>query len=177
MTAVVEWSREELTARRDDVLDVYAEAMDVPRPAARGRRSILTAHLERRGLRAVAAVEEGGLLIGVAYGYLGSPGQWWHDRVRAAVTDDQSARWLEDSFEVCELHVRPGHQGLGWGRRLLDDLLAGPPALTATLTTPDSETRARAFYRAGGWVDLVRNLVFPGDPRAFAVLAKDLRRA
>jgi hypothetical protein len=38
------------------------------------------------------------------------------------------------------------------------------------LTTPDSETRARRFYRAGGWVDLRRQLRFPGDPRVFAVL-------
>jgi len=56
----------------------------------------------------------------------------------------------------------------------LADLLDGVPARTAVLTTPDSETRARAFYRAGGWVDLVRQLRFPGDPRSFAVLALPL---
>jgi GNAT superfamily N-acetyltransferase len=144
--------------------------MQVPQPVARSRRGILTTHLGQPGVRAVAAQDDGGRLVGFAYGYLGAPGQWWHDQVRAALTDEQAGRWLQDSFEVCELHVRPALHGTGLGRALL----AGPPARTAVLTTPDDETRARAFYRSGGWVDLVRHLRFPGDPRAFAVLGLPL---
>ena len=174
MTTLVQWSRDELAIRRDDVLAVYADAMGVPPSVAQGRRSIITAHLERRGLRTVAAMTGQRTLVGIAYGYLGAPGQWWHDQVRAALTGAQAGRWLDGSFEVCELHVRQAVQRTGLGRRLLEQLLAGPPAPTATLTTPDAETRARSFYRAGGWVDLARDLIFPGDPRAFAVLAKDL---
>jgi ribosomal protein S18 acetylase RimI-like enzyme len=175
VTTVLPWDREELGRRRDDVLDVYAEAMSVAPSVARSRKPIVTAHLARAGLKTVAAVDEDERLVGVAYGYLGSPGQWWHDQVRAAVSPADAQQWLDGAFEVCELHVRPPLQGQGLGRRLLDALLDGPPARTAVLTTPDKDTRARRFYRAGGWVDLVRNLVFPGDPRAFAVLAKDLR--
>jgi ribosomal protein S18 acetylase RimI-like enzyme len=175
VTHLVVWDREALGQHRDDVLEVYAEAMAVSPSVARGRRPIITAHLERRGLRTIAAVDDDERLVGVAYGYLGAPGQWWHDQVRAALTEDDAARWLDGAFEVCELHVRPELQGQGVGRLLLDALLDGPPAPTAILTTPDAETRARSFYRAGGWKDLVRRLVFPGDPRAFAVLAKDLR--
>ena len=78
--------------------------------------------------------------------------------------------WLASAFEVCELHVLPASQGTGLGRELLDALLIGRPARTAVLTTPDSETRARSFYRSAGWVDLLRRLRFPGDPREFAVL-------
>jgi GNAT superfamily N-acetyltransferase len=174
MTRVVEWGQHELGLHRDDVLDVYAEAMEVPPAAARTRRPIITSHLERSGLRAIAALDDDGQLVGIAYGYVGERGQWWHDQVRRALSDDDASRWLDDAFEVCELHVRPSLQRTGLGRTLLDRLLEGPPAPTAILTTPDRETRAREFYRAGGWVDLVRNLVFPGDPRAFAVLGKDL---
>ena len=175
MTHLVVWDRETLGRQRDDVLDVYAEAMGVSPTVARSRRPIITAHLERRGLRTVAAIDDDDRLVGVAYGYLGAPGQWWHDQVRAALSPEDATRWLDGAFEVCELHVRPALQGQGVGRLLLDALLDGPPAPTAILTTPDSETRARGFYRAAGWQDLVRRLVFPGDPRAFAVLAKDLR--
>jgi ribosomal protein S18 acetylase RimI-like enzyme len=164
-----EWDRDTLAARADEVLDVYAEAMAVDRVTARSRRSILAAHLDRKGLRAVAA-EEDDRLVGVAYGYLGARGQWWHDQVRAALGTQLAREWLEGSFEVCELHVRPALHGTGLGRRLLSELLAGTSATTAVLTTPDSETRARGFYRAGGWTDLVRDLRFPGDPRSFAVL-------
>ncbi len=167
------WDRAELAARSEEVLEVYAEAMDVPRAAAMGRRGILVGHLDRPGLRAVAVLEQD-RLVGIAYGYVGRPGQWWHDQVRASMPAEVAASWLEDAFEVCELHVRPPQQGKGYGRALLETLLAGAETRTAVLTTPDLETRARHFYRVGGWVDLVRDLRFPGDPRSFAVLGKEL---
>ncbi|MCW2679129.1 MAG: GCN5-related N-acetyltransferase, partial [Frankiales bacterium] len=146
---------------------------DVAPEAARSRRSILTSHLDREGLRAVAGYD-GDRLVGIAYGYLGRRGQWWHDQVRAALTTEVAQTWLESAFEVCELHVRPALHGTGLGRDLLLALLSGTPARTAVLTTPDAETRARRFYRRGGWVDLVRDLRFPGDPRTFAVLGLGL---
>jgi GNAT superfamily N-acetyltransferase len=168
------WDRVELSARMDDVLAVYAAAMEVPLAAAMTRRGILLSHLDRRSLRAVAALEDE-QLIGIAYGYVGERGQWWHDQVAASLTSQQQATWLQDAFEVCELHVRPERQGIGLGRHLLDTLLADTDSPTAVLTTPDRQTRARRFYRAGGWQDLVRGLRFPGDPRSFAVLGKSLR--
>lgn len=175
---VVDWDRHALDGAADEVLDVYAEAMGVPRSLAGSRRSILTSHLDREGLLAVAARGADGRLEGVAYGYLGAPGQWWHDQVRAALVAvhgaGQAQDWLQGAFEVCELHVRPGSQGTGLGRVLLGRLLTGTRAPRALLTTPDSETRARGFYRAAGWVDLARRLRFPGDPRPFAVLGLPL---
>ena len=179
MVEVREWDRAALHAGADEVLAVYAEAMQVPWPTAAARRPILTGHLDRAGLRAVAARDLDGRLVGVAYGNVGAAGQWWHDQVRAAlarsVGPERAAQWLTGAFEVCELHVRPDCQGAGIGRRLLDTLLAGTSAPTAVLTTPDRETRARGFYRAAGWVDLVRQVRFPGDPREFAVLGLRLR--
>jgi GNAT superfamily N-acetyltransferase len=166
---LVELDAPQLAQRVDDVLDVYAEAMEVPASTARSRRSIIAAHLQRRGLRAILALEDERVL-GVAYGYHGQAGQWWHDQVHEALMPEQAEQWLEGAFEVCELHVRPSHQGTGLGRDLLAALLHDLPVRTAVLTTPDAETRARRFYRAGGWVDLRRDLRFPGDPRTFAVL-------
>jgi GNAT superfamily N-acetyltransferase len=90
------------------------------------------------------------------------------------MSEEVATAWLTGAFEVCELHVRPPYQGRGLGRGLLEQLLSGPPSRTAVLTTPDVESRARGFYRADGWVDLVRGLSFPGDPRVFAVLGKQL---
>jgi ribosomal protein S18 acetylase RimI-like enzyme len=170
VTATLEhWGRAELSACRDELLDVYADAMGVDPRVARSRRSIVTSHLDRRGLRG-RAVSDDGRLVGVAYGYVGERGQWWHDQVAAALAPEVARTWLPGAFEVCELHVRPAYQGRGLGRQLLDALLEGPVAPTAVLTTPDGETRARGFYRAAGWVDLVTGMRFPGDPRSFAVL-------
>jgi GNAT superfamily N-acetyltransferase len=170
---LVEWGGAELSARTDDVLEVYAEAMEVPRSAARSRRGVVSGHVDRNGLRVVAALD-GKRLVGIGYGYLGAPGQWWHDQVRAAMDPAVAQTWLSNAFEVCELHVRPPLHGTGLGRDILLQLLGGTTADTAVLTTPDRETRARRFYRVGGWVDLVRDLHFPGDPRAFAVLGLEL---
>ena len=171
---LVDLDRAAFAARADEVLDVYAEAMEVSRTAARGRRSILATHLERDGLAAVGAVADDGTLVGIAYGYRGAAGQWWHDQVRAALDEDTARQWLDGSFEVCEFHVRPAAQGTGLGRALLAHLLARTDARTAVLTTPDLDTRARRFYATAGWVDLVRDLRFPGDPRSFAVLGLPL---
>lgn len=167
------WDRVELSARTDDVLEVYAAAMEVPRAAARTRKGILLSHLDRRGLKAVAA-SEGDRLVGIAYGYVGEPGQWWRDHVAAAMPARTAEVWLSSAFEVCEFHVRPELQGRGLGRDLLTTLLADVGTRTAVLTTPDHETRARRFYRAGGWQDLAVDLRFPGDPRTFAVLGLQL---
>jgi len=172
--ALVDLDRTQFALRADEVLDVYAEAMAVPRSAASSRRAILATHVERDGLAAVGAVADDGTLVGIAYGYRGAPGQWWHDQVRAALDEPTAQRWLDGSFEVCEFHVRPAHQGTGLGRALIVRLLARTDARTAVLSTPDLDTRARRFYATAGWVDLVRDLRFPGDPRAFAVLALPL---
>lgn len=173
---LVELDRAQFAIRRDDVLDVYAEAMQVRPEVARSRRSILASHLDYAGLRAVGAFD-GARLIGFGYGYVGAPGQWWYDQVRAALSDQDATSWLDGAFEVCELHVRPDYQGTGLGRQLLAWLLAGAQVRTAVLTTPDLETRARRFYRAGGWIELAQDLRFPGDPRAFAVLGLSLLSA
>jgi len=191
--ALVELDRAAFAARADEVLDVYAEAMEVPRAAARGRRSILATHLERDGLVAVGAVEDDGTLVGIAYGYRGAPGQWWHDQVRAALDEQAARRWLDGSFEVCEFHVRPAHQGTGLGRALLTELHIHPnwqghglgeallrelardrPERRMLLSTPDADTKAFRLYHADGFVDLARGYHFPGDARPFAILGARL---
>lgn len=171
------WDPRELGRRAEQVLDVYAEAMDVPRPVAGNRHSILEAHAGRAGLRAIAALTDRDELIGIAYGHLGENGQWWHDQVLTAIDkhggESARAQWA-GAFEVCELHVLPAWQGAGLGRALLAALLDPAPAPVALLTTPEGHIRAREFYRTGGWVDLVRALRFPGDPRSFVVLGRTL---
>lgn len=173
MTDVVTWSATELRNRLDDVLAIFAEAMGITPQLVHERRPVLVHHLGRPGFRAVAAVD-GPDCLGFGYGYTGAAGQWWYDRVRAALPDEAHEQWLRESFEICELHVSPPWQGRGFGRRLLRTLLGGVPRATALLSTEDLESPARHLYRSLGFVDLLTQFTFAGDPRRFAIMGARL---
>jgi ribosomal protein S18 acetylase RimI-like enzyme len=131
-------------------------------------------HLHNLGFGCLAAVLDDGTLVGFGYGYTTAPGQWWHDLVRKALSPELAAQWLEDSFELSELHVLPDYQGHGLGRTLLTGLARVVVNSAILLSTPDNDTRAFRLYRHLGFVDLRRHYLFPGDRRPFAVLGARL---
>ncbi|MEN3356820.1 MAG: hypothetical protein V7637_802 [Mycobacteriales bacterium] len=169
---IVEWSPADLRGRLGEAMGLYAEAMGYPPEAGQHRAGFAVAHTRRPGFRSTAAVfgPEPGQLAGFGYGYATSPGQWWHDQVRAALPPHLADEWLAGCFELSELHVRPRYQGHGLGRALLTTLVADLPQQTVLLSTPEGDTRAWRLYRSLGFVDLVRHHLFPGDSRPFAVL-------
>jgi len=113
-------------------------------------------------------------LIGFAYGFHGSSGQWWHDVVRQSLAARQGSEaayhWLDDSFEFAEVHVRPVHQGRGTGRAMMHALAGGRPERTAVLSTPDGQTRARRLYHSLGFADLLPRFSFPGAGPPYAIM-------
>jgi GNAT superfamily N-acetyltransferase len=131
-------------------------------------------------------------LAGFTYGFHGVPGQWWHDTVAGALTlysRSSASRgaggagprvpadgpgWLDDSFEVAELHVMPTYQGQGIGRELLLRLTSGRPERTAVLSTADAESRARRLYRGVGFTDLLTGFRFSGGEPPYAVMGARL---
>lgn len=174
---LVHWLPEDLLARLDDVLAVYAEAMDYPPDLVAARRGFVTAHTHYRGFRAVATLAADDRLLGFGYGYLSGPGQWWHEQVRSGLTPPDYHGWLSDCFELVELHVRPDAQGRGLGAAQLSALVDGAPESTVLLSTPEAvESRSRAWrlYRRMGFRDVLRHFHFPGDDRPFAVLGRSL---
>lgn len=174
---LVQWARDDLARRIDEVLEVFGEAMSYDETALQVRRGYISTHLRRPDFYAVATLAGDGRLLGFGYGYHSAPGQWWHDQVRAALTEDERQRWLASCFELVEMHVRPAAQGHGLGEAQLRLLLSLPRDRTVLLSTPEAdETRSRAWrlYRRNGFQDVVRRLAFPGDPRPFAVLGRML---
>jgi ribosomal protein S18 acetylase RimI-like enzyme len=174
---LVPWQPDDLVRRLDDVVSVYGEAMGYRSELMEARRGIIATHVRRAGFRAVATLTTDGQLAGFGYGYLGGPGQWWHDQVRSALSDEARRAWLSDCFEVVELHVRPPAQGHGVGARQLRALLAMAQGATTLLSTPEADertSRAWRLYRRFGFVDVLREFRFPGDERAFAVLGREL---
>src|SRR6516165_3550640 len=131
-------------------------------------------------------------LAGFTYGFHGGPGPWWHDTVAGALTlysrspasrgagggwaraTADGPGWLDDSFEVAELHVMPSYQGKGIGRELLLRLTSGRPERTAVLSTADAESRARRLYRGVGFTDLLTGFRFAGGEPAYAVMGARL---
>jgi GNAT superfamily N-acetyltransferase len=178
---------------------VYTAAMKPPEQMLAGREAILERHAANPGFRALAAVLSPGaegadspdpttVLAGFTYGFHGVPGQWWHDTVAGALALSPAVPygspgswgpgadpgWLDDSFEVAELHVLPAYQGMGIGRELLLRLTSGRPERTAVLSTADAESRARRLYRGVGFTDLLTGFRFSGGEPPYAVMGAQL---
>jgi ribosomal protein S18 acetylase RimI-like enzyme len=162
------------------LVGVYAAAMNPPDRTLSGREAIMDRHTAGPGFRGLTALVDG-KLAGFTYGFHGENGQWWHDMVAAAlatrsraVSGDYGAEppreWLDDSFEVAELHVLPSWQGKGIGRSLLLSLASGRPERTAVLSTADAPTRARRLYRGLGFTDLLTDFRFSGSEPPYAVM-------
>lgn len=174
---LVAWQPQDLVQRLDDVIGVYGAAMGYHADLLQTRRGYVAAHTGRPGFRAVATVGDSGELLGFGYGYTSTPGQWWHDQIRASLRRDVAASWMSDCFELVELHVRPAAQGQGIGERQLRALLAGVPRRTVLLSTPEADervSRAWRLYRRFGFTDVLRDFYFPGDDRPFAILGRSL---
>jgi ribosomal protein S18 acetylase RimI-like enzyme len=152
--------------------------MGYPPATTQQRAPMWSAHMLRAGWRCVGAFTAHDELIGIGYGYLGVPGQWWHEQVRRGMLAARSQAdidlWMNDYFELTELHVRPDSQGGGLGEEILRQLLYGAQGSKVLLSTPEGPTRAWKLYRRVGFVDVLRNYRFTGDPRPFAVLGRSL---
>ncbi|MER7205989.1 GNAT family N-acetyltransferase [Streptosporangium sp. NPDC000239] len=169
---------EEFAVSLDAVLDVYTAAMLPPADQLTGRRAIMRGHASYSRFTCLFAERADGRMVGFAYGFHGEPGQWWHGVVRQAITEhDGQARtreWLDDAFELAEVHVHPDYQGKGVGRAMVTGLCAGRLERTAVLSTRDQETAARHLYRSLGFGDLLTGFVFPGGQERYAILGTPL---
>ena len=112
MTIGVDVDIREVAGR--DVLPLRRELAEIWPDASRARiDEILPRHIARAGFRFLGAFVER-RLVGFVYGYRGAPGQWWHDRVAAALGRAGSERWLPPGhLEFTELHVRPEYRRRG----------------------------------------------------------------
>lgn len=184
----------------DALMGVYQAAMGVAAVQLPGRRAIMEAHAANPGFRGFAVTAPpgagttspggamaasrpspglpAGTVIAFAYGFHGDRGQWWHDLVRSALISKSgraaAIAWLDDSFEVAEVHVHPEYQRGGIGRRLLYLLTGGRAERTAVLSTMDTNSPARRLYRSLGFTDLLTGYRFSGAPVPYAVMGAAL---
>jgi GNAT superfamily N-acetyltransferase len=175
---LVELAERDLADRLAEALQIYVSAMGYPPSTARQRRPLWLDHVRRPGWRAVGWIDPAGPLLGIAYGYTGGPGQWWFEEVRRGLRGRAGVVLPDDYFELTELHVRPDAQGAGLGEGLLRALLDGVRSSHVLLSTPEHGPRppgrAWRLYRRLGFRDVLRDHLFTGDSRPFAVLGREL---
>lgn len=164
---------DQLDSLRADLLDVYSDAY-AERIAASEFYSAerywarITGYASRPGF-SLATARQGGALVGYALGFtLAADTAWWED-LRTPVDPDDIAEDGHRTFAVCELMVRPGHRGHGYGHALHDAVLAQRPEPRATLLVrPDNPVRAA--YLRWGWRVLGETQPFPDSPVYDAML-------
>jgi len=114
-------------------------------------------HSQRDDFKLVVS-RDAGKLTGFAYGFTGHRGQWWSDRVAAAVSPELADEWIGGHFEVVELAVVVEAQGQGLGAELMAALMTDLPNRKALLTTFVDDRPAPRLYRRMGWKVLVPDL-------------------
>ena len=160
-------------------VDVWANAHGLGRGSTTRREfggDRVPRHAARDGFVFLGAFGPAGRLVGFVYGYTGAPGQWWYDKVAAALDAGAAAEWLDPPhFEFTELAVAPAYQSRGVGTRLHDEVLDRIPHERALLSALADNGRVIAFYEHRGWRVILPELRFePGRP-LFAILGRDLR--
>ena len=119
------------------------------------------------------------VLVGICYGYRARRGQWWFDRVSAGARSAGTPLPAKMA-ELTELHVLPALHGHRVGWALLQSFLTTRAESSVLLSTPEVEgetNNAWRLYRRAGFSDVLRDFLFEGDPRRFAILRTDLARA
>jgi ribosomal protein S18 acetylase RimI-like enzyme len=164
-------------ASLEQLVAVYAAAMEAPAELLAGRQMIMSGHVTQPGFQAYAAVREDHIR-GFCYGFHGATGQWWHDWVSFGLAGAHgqavAKEWLTDSLEIAELHVMPEDHGRGIGTALLAHLTDGRPERTAVLSTRDTESAARRLYRKAGFTDLLTDFTFDSAESAYAIMGASL---
>jgi ribosomal protein S18 acetylase RimI-like enzyme len=176
MSAIAEWSPAMIAASSEEIREVFAAAFVMSADEASRFVGHLATHATRRDFRFFAAWDgDDGPLLGFIYGYTGEPGQWFHDRIRAALAPEIAEHWLADVYEVVEFAVRPEAQGRGIGGQLHDALVSSLTNRTAILSTRQEDTAAIRLYRRRGWQPILTDYQFPSSAKLYTILGLDLR--
>lgn len=171
---IIQASREAILSWLPAILDIYAQVHQLDAQAVAMREEIMRRHFHRRGYEGLVAVQDQ-RLVGFAYGYTGDPGQYWYDKVWAAMTPQQRSEWMEpEHFEFVELAVHPQGQRQGIGAQLHDRLLANRPESVALLTVRADNQPALSLYCKRGWQVVLDDFHFDPAGVRFFVMGKRL---
>ncbi len=126
------------------------------------------------GLLALGAFRDDEL-VGMLVGWPTASRDWWPRQVRPELAMTENLHWLDDAFEVAELHVHPDVQRLGVGTALLEEAEKRVPQRRMVLSTNAVDNhRAREFYRRRGFRTLTGPFRWLGLPLRVLVLGREI---
>ncbi|WP_010095516.1 GNAT family N-acetyltransferase [Ornithinibacillus scapharcae] len=105
---------------------------------------------------------DGFSIVGFAYGYTSTAGQYYHERIKQALSSTEQEFWMTNCFELVELAVHPFYRRKRIGRELVTSLITQADKRTAILTTQTNNDPARTLYESLGW-KIIRENFFPGE--------------
>ncbi|WP_182544610.1 GNAT family N-acetyltransferase [Halosaccharopolyspora lacisalsi] len=161
----------DLQDRLDEVRALARTAMtDAGQPGGILVAKYLDEVTELDGLLALGA-HRGQRLVGMLVGWPTASREWWPHHVRPALTATHNEHWLDDAFELAELHVHPDVQRHGLASALLDEvrLRIDQPRIVLGTNALNNQ-RARQFYRGQGFRTLTGPFEWLGlDMRIFVL--------
>lgn len=165
----------DLDARLRDTTALAREAMAAAhQPAWTLAGQHLGGVTELPGLLPLAAQQQNRLL-GILIGFPTAGRDWWPNQVRPALAAAENLHWLDDAFELAELHVHPDVQGGGLGSALLNEAVRRIEQRRIVLSTNAIGNRpARAFYRKHGFRTLTAPFRWMDTPLRVFVLGREL---
>jgi hypothetical protein len=99
----------------------------------------------------VALTQDGGGLVGFAYGFRVPPNTTRWDGLIGAASPDLAAEWPGRTFLLFDYGVQASRRGYGIGRKLHDALLGSRGEERATLTVQPTAKDTKAIYEHWGW--------------------------
>lgn len=116
-----------------------------------------------------------GRLLGILVGFPTASRDWWPNQVRPALAAAENLHWLDDAFELAELHTHPDVQGRGLGSALLNEAVRRIDQHRIVLSTGAVGNRpTRTFYRRHGFRTLTAPFQWLGMPLRVFVLGREL---
>lgn len=165
----------DLGERLDEVRELARTAMTAARqPGGILIAKYLTEVTEVSGLLALGAHADDAL-VGVLIGWPTASRRWWPDEVRPALRASDNEHWLDDAFELAELHVHPDVQGHGIATGLLDEARHRIAQRRIVLSTNAINNKhARRFYRNRGFRVLTGPFQWRSVPIRIFVLGREI---
>lgn len=113
--------------------------------------------------------------VGMSFGHISRPGQWWQDTITGLLGQDFVSEWVDGVFAMAELAVIPSHRRRGIGRRLHDLLLEKANAGRAVLATVAEETPAFHIYQSSGWKVVHPGFQYREGGPQYRILSRQIR--